>query len=171
MPTLFLEWNAEDPVSPQEIEKNAVAELRQGNRNPFVDNPWLATAIWGGPEAEDTWGLSQFDFNPSSQVFPNGVLLTWNATEDAVGCEIRGGGVGGNDPRSITIVNQNPTNYFVSSNQLGNGGNFQWRVRCATGINPVQGITEFSDYDFFGFSPGIMMENQPDDLIEDFNWK
>ena len=28
----------------------------QGNRNPFIDNPYLAK-IWGGTDAEDTWGL------------------------------------------------------------------------------------------------------------------
>ncbi|MGJ1267859.1 T9SS type A sorting domain-containing protein [Sphingobacterium spiritivorum] len=29
----------------------------QGNRNPFIDNPYLATLIWNGPQAEDTWDL------------------------------------------------------------------------------------------------------------------
>src|SRR5690606_95246 len=26
-----------------------------GNRNPFIDNPYIATMIWGGTEAVDTW--------------------------------------------------------------------------------------------------------------------
>jgi endonuclease I len=60
---LFLKWNAEDPVS--EIEKrrneyhgnpyNPVYKNSQGNRNPFIDNPHLATQIWGGPEAQNLW--------------------------------------------------------------------------------------------------------------------
>ena len=29
----------------------------QGNRNPFIDNPYLATLIWNGPISEDLWGL------------------------------------------------------------------------------------------------------------------
>ena len=32
-----------------------ILEISQGNRNPFIDNPYLATAIWGGLDAENTW--------------------------------------------------------------------------------------------------------------------
>lgn len=52
---LFLEWNVEDPVSAFEIQRNNVIEAAQGNRNPFIDNPFLATLIWGGADAENTW--------------------------------------------------------------------------------------------------------------------
>ncbi|WP_255452838.1 endonuclease [Aquimarina sp. RZ0] len=50
---LFLEWNAEDPVSTLELQRNPIIENLQGNRNPFIDNPAFATQIWGGPQAED----------------------------------------------------------------------------------------------------------------------
>lgn len=58
---LFLQWNAEDPVSEIEIQRNNYLgninnAYSQGNRNPFIDNPYLATKIWGGPAAEDIWG-------------------------------------------------------------------------------------------------------------------
>ena len=56
MPDIFLEWNEEDPVSIYEISRNDLLEGFQGNRNPFIDNPYLATAIWNGPEAVDAWG-------------------------------------------------------------------------------------------------------------------
>lgn len=52
---LFLEWNREDPVSAFEMQRNNVIEDAQGNRNPFIDNPYLATLIWGGQPAENTW--------------------------------------------------------------------------------------------------------------------
>ncbi len=52
---LFLKWNAEDPVSEFEIQRNNVIEGAQGNRNPFIDNPYLATLIWGGEPAENRW--------------------------------------------------------------------------------------------------------------------
>ena len=52
---LFLEWNREDPVSAFEIQRNNVIEGAQGNRNPFIDNPYLATLIWGGDAAENRW--------------------------------------------------------------------------------------------------------------------
>lgn len=57
MPDIFLEWNDQDPVSDLEITRNDVISSYQGNRNPFIDNPYLATMIWGGPDAEDTWGV------------------------------------------------------------------------------------------------------------------
>lgn len=52
---LFLKWNAEDPVSPFEEQRNEVIYSVQGNRNPFIDNPYLATIIWGGTPAENKW--------------------------------------------------------------------------------------------------------------------
>jgi len=56
---LFLEWNALDPVSDFEKSRNEEIFNYQGNRNPFIDNPFLATLIWGGPDAENSWlGLS-----------------------------------------------------------------------------------------------------------------
>lgn len=57
MPNLFLDWNAQDPVSPYEINRNNVLQNLQGNRNPFIDNPYLATIIWNGPQATDSWGV------------------------------------------------------------------------------------------------------------------
>ncbi|MFK8162224.1 MAG: T9SS type A sorting domain-containing protein, partial [Lewinella sp.] len=36
--------------------RNPIIENLQGNRNPFIDNPALATSIWGGPQAEDRFG-------------------------------------------------------------------------------------------------------------------
>lgn len=73
---LFLEWNAEDKVSAIETQKNTVSELRQGNRNPFIDNPALATVIWGGPNAEDIWGnllSTQNEQLSSTKLYPNPV--------------------------------------------------------------------------------------------------
>lgn len=55
MLTLFISWNVEDPVSTYEEQRNTRLEISQGNRNPFIDNPYLATAIWGGLDAENTW--------------------------------------------------------------------------------------------------------------------
>ena len=58
---LFLQWNAEDPVNFFEDNRNVVIEGIQGNRNPFIDNPALATQIWGGPQAEDRFGSGGSD--------------------------------------------------------------------------------------------------------------
>lgn len=52
---LFLKWNREDPVSAFELQRQEVIEAAQGDRNPFIDNPYLATLIWGGDAAENRW--------------------------------------------------------------------------------------------------------------------
>ncbi|QTV05982.1 endonuclease [Faecalibacter bovis] len=56
MPDLFLKWNAIDPPSEYELVRNEVIAEAQGNRNPFIDNPYLATLAWGGQDALNTWG-------------------------------------------------------------------------------------------------------------------
>ena len=55
MPDIFLDWNISDPVSEFEELRNDEIFNVQGNRNPFIDNPYLATLIWDGPIAEDKW--------------------------------------------------------------------------------------------------------------------
>ncbi|MVX37101.1 endonuclease I family protein [Myroides sp. LoEW2-1] len=59
---LFLKWNAEDPVSEIEVNRNKYHgnlnnKYAQGNRNPFIDNPYLANQIWGMPQytADNLW--------------------------------------------------------------------------------------------------------------------
>jgi endonuclease I len=70
---LFLQWNAEDPVSPLEDQRNTVISGVQGNRNPFIDNPYIATVIWGGPNAENRWSaLSDSDLSVNEiKMYPN----------------------------------------------------------------------------------------------------
>ncbi|MCB0402780.1 MAG: endonuclease [Flavobacteriales bacterium] len=70
MITLFLQWNAEDDVSTYETNRNNILETEQGNRNPFIDNPYLATVIWGGTVANDHWNMtSTFDVKDSDSFF------------------------------------------------------------------------------------------------------
>ena len=45
--SLLLQWHQQDPVSQKEIDRNNTIYTIQGNRNPFVDNPQYAQAIWG----------------------------------------------------------------------------------------------------------------------------
>ncbi|EDP70233.1 50S ribosomal protein L31 type B [Flavobacteriales bacterium ALC-1] len=93
---LFLEWNAADPVSPQEIEdnRNTVISGVQGNRNPFIDNPFLATVIWGGTQAENRWGENPPDDTEAPTIPTNltasnetssTVDLNWTGSTDNIG--------------------------------------------------------------------------------------
>ncbi|WNH08447.1 endonuclease [Thalassobellus suaedae] len=90
---LFLKWNAEDPVSDFEDQHNPVAEGIQGNRNPFIDNPYLATLIWGGLIAEDRWDLND-NSDTEAPSLPENLIATtikddeieisWDASTDNV---------------------------------------------------------------------------------------
>lgn len=77
---LLLQWNADDPVSTYEDARNtyhgSTATYAQRNRNPFIDNPYLATVIWGGPVAENRWpnvflSTEDFDALANVMVYPN----------------------------------------------------------------------------------------------------
>jgi len=46
---MMMEWHAEDPVSPKEIDRNDANYGIQNNRNPFVDHPIYVDLIWGDP--------------------------------------------------------------------------------------------------------------------------
>jgi endonuclease I/chitodextrinase len=99
MINLLLEWNAEDPVSLIEDNRNTYHAntsntYAQGNRNPFIDNPYLATVIWGGTPAENRWGSqpptdTQAPSTPLNLVANNPtettVDLNWTASTDDTG--------------------------------------------------------------------------------------
>jgi endonuclease I/chitodextrinase len=95
---LFLEWNAEDPVSDFERQRNSFHEntsntYAQGNRNPFIDNAYLATRIWGGTPAEDSWGIYTSNDNEAptmptnvalSNITTTSIDVNWTASSDNV---------------------------------------------------------------------------------------
>ena len=49
---LLMKWHREDPVSQKEIDRNNGIQETQGNRNPFIDYPYLAEYIWGEKAGE-----------------------------------------------------------------------------------------------------------------------
>ena len=55
---LMMKWHREDPVSQKEIDRNNGIQQTQGNRNPFIDYPYLAEYIWG-EHAGETVDLAQ----------------------------------------------------------------------------------------------------------------
>jgi endonuclease I len=69
MPDLLLEWNAIDPPSAFELQRNNVIASLQGNRNPFIDNPYLATKIWNGQDANDSWGVLQTKVSEMGSIY------------------------------------------------------------------------------------------------------
>ncbi|MFZ4456140.1 MAG: endonuclease [Bacteroidales bacterium] len=44
---MLLDWNAADPVSQKEIDRNNAIYGIQHNRNPYIDHPEYVTSVWG----------------------------------------------------------------------------------------------------------------------------
>ena len=55
---LLMKWHREDPVSRKEVDRNNGIQQTQGNRNPFIDYPYLAEYIWG-EHAGETLDMSK----------------------------------------------------------------------------------------------------------------
>lgn len=89
MPDILLHWNAQDPPSTFEMNRNNTIATNQGNRNPFIDNPYLATMIWSGPETTDAWDVLRTitqNYNAIS-LYPTqteGIINVNNATSSPI---------------------------------------------------------------------------------------
>lgn len=81
---MLLAWHAADPVSAREIARNNAIYARQGNRNPFIDNPNYVNMIWGGGTS-DTTAPSIPSNLVSSNVTSTSLTLSWTASTDNVG--------------------------------------------------------------------------------------
>ncbi|PQJ78677.1 endonuclease [Polaribacter porphyrae] len=134
MVDLFLKWNAEDPVSDFERQRNTyhgntANTYAQGNRNPFIDNAYLATRIWGGDPAEDSWGIfttqdTEAPTTPTNVVVSNIATtsfdISWTASTDNESVSgynvlLNGNNVGETATTSFSTTNLTPnTNYSVT---------------------------------------------------------
>lgn len=66
---LMMKWHREDPVSQKEIDRNNGIQKTQGNRNPFIDYPYLAEYIWG-EHAGETIDMSKLMPSTDPQFIP-----------------------------------------------------------------------------------------------------
>jgi endonuclease I len=80
--TMLLEWNAADPVSQKEIDRNNAVYPIQNNRNPYIDHPEYVALVWqpGIPQATT---LAATSVNASGAtlngtVNPSGVSTTYH---------------------------------------------------------------------------------------------
>jgi len=82
---MLLEWDAADPVSQKEIDRNNDVYAIQGNRNPFIDHSEYVNAIWGGAgviEPEPTNYPVNFT---ATTVSGSEIRVTWT---DAIGSQL-----------------------------------------------------------------------------------
>lgn len=125
---LLLKWNAEDPVSTYEDNRNTYhdsgATYAQGNRNPFIDEPYLANMIWGIPvgqtAAEDRWNLlgTKDQAISSIKIYPNPVkngFVYFSSTQDLdiIVYDILG--------KQVMIENITPNKDFINVSNLKKG--------------------------------------------------
>lgn len=129
---LFIQWHIEDPVSPLEIQRNHEIYLRQGNRNPFIDQPNFVNRMWGTTPPTDPGEDNEEPGNPTTSITQNQVtsfvvspnptsgyvVIQANGSEtfqytitDALGRQI---GQGNHTHPQIDLTNQSPGAYFIS---------------------------------------------------------
>jgi len=75
--SLLLEWNAADPVSQKEIDRNNAVYLIQNNRNPYIDHPEYVDMVWGD-------GIAPQPENHVSQFSAHHITLTWTDASGVV---------------------------------------------------------------------------------------
>lgn len=139
---LFLQWNAEDPVSQFEDNRNTYLgnssnTYGQGNRNPFIDNPYLATVIWGGPVAQNRWPTifletSTFNLASAISVYPNPSSNIVNISAEITLDEIDIITINGQVLQQIKNPSFENNNYTISN--LPNGFYF---LKLSSGSNSV----------------------------------
>lgn len=139
---LFLQWNVEDPVSDFERQRNTYHENTsnqnaQGNRNPFIDNPILATRIWGGNTAEDSWGIytsndTQAPSTPTNLSITNittfSIDVFWDAATDNVD-------VTSYDVFVDGVLFANTTNTSLKISPLNSNTNYSFTVLAKDIVN------------------------------------
>ncbi len=64
---MMLHWSSIDPVSTKEINRNNAMYGIQHNRNPFIDHPEYAYAIWGNPVGTEESSIGAYQL----RVYPN----------------------------------------------------------------------------------------------------
>ncbi|MGS2761913.1 endonuclease [Sinomicrobium sp. M5D2P9] len=109
MMDIFLEWNAQDPVSQYEINRNNILENLQGNRNPFIDNPAFATSVWGGPQAENRFGNNPVP-TPTANILINEIDSDTPGVDTMEFIELYDGGTGNTSLDGMVVVLYNGAN-------------------------------------------------------------
>jgi len=118
---VLLAWNAADPVSQREIDRNNAAYAYQGNRNPYIDNPTWVNDVWGGSApSTDTQAPTTPTNLTVSNTTSSSVSLSWTASTDNVG---------------------------VSGYEVYLNGVFQFSVSGTTAV--VNGLASSTTYNFY----------------------
>lgn len=80
---VLLQWNAQDPVSQRELDRNQAAYDYQGNANPYIDHPEYIQMIWN--QTPDTQAPTAPSNLTASNITDSSLDLSWTAATDNVG--------------------------------------------------------------------------------------
>jgi endonuclease I len=115
----LIEWNQQDPVNNLEMRRNNRIHERQGNRNPFIDNPDWALSLWGtfcGVTSSSSSGAS-------SSVFSSNVSsISSSIAEAASSSSI----TPSSSSSSLPFSSSSSTSSVASSNSSSGGGSLDW---------------------------------------------
>ncbi|MFC6268390.1 endonuclease [Frigoriflavimonas asaccharolytica] len=151
----MLIWNAQDPVSAEEIARNNASYTYQGNRNPFIDNNQYVTDIWGSVVVDTTPPTVPTNLaasNPTS----NTIDLAWTPSTDNVGVSgydvyVNGIGTTTVSGTTATISNLSPSttyNFYLKARDLAGNTSAQSNTATETTLAGAPAGTSCGAEDF-----------------------
>ena len=150
---LLMKWHREDPVSQKEIDRNNGIQQTQGNRNPFIDYPYLAEYIWG-EHAGETIDMSKLMPSTDPEFIP-GVSDGWR------------GGVTPPSPQTPKFgVNWSVNGEVVSVDSIAENKNItelpETPVSCSAESNVFMGWTDAPIEGISDEAPAVLLKAAAD---------
>jgi endonuclease I len=108
----LIEWNEQDPVDNFEMRRNNRIQERQGNRNPFIDNPDWAMNLWGA--------FCGVTYSSSSETSSSVLSSSSSVAEVSSSSSIAA------SSSNNLSVSSSSTSSATSSNSSSGGGSLDW---------------------------------------------
>ncbi|MDD6641469.1 MAG: endonuclease [Bacteroidales bacterium] len=143
---LLMKWHRQDPVSQKEIDRNNGIQATQGNRNPFIDYPYLAEYLWGEKAGEtvlleELLGSFDAEFIPGvsngHRVASTNPIITSPRGSVAFGAVA----VNATATQTITVQGRNLTNNVTLTLSGTNANLFSLSATTVSAADAVEGKT------------------------------
>ncbi len=113
----LVEWNQLDPVDNFEMRRNNRIQERQGNRNPFIDNPNWALSLWGSFCGVTSSSSSSASSEASSPVSSSSSSLAESSSSSIATSS---------SSSSLAVTSSSSTSSATSSKSSSGGGALDW---------------------------------------------